>query len=136
METVRFENDIIAMCITATSFPAGVPKAHESLHAVVPFSYDRKYFGISYPDKKGNIIYKAAASELKKGELESHKLEPFTIPAGEYFSVIIRNYQQDLPSITRVFDELTSRKDIDPNGFCLEWYFNEHDVRCMVKTKS
>ena len=28
---------------------------------------------------------------------------------------------------------LISQPDIDPNGYCLEWYLNDMDVRCMVR---
>ena len=84
METYELENDIEVFCVTAKSFPDGVLEAHQALHALVPFSSERKYFGISYPNKEGNIIYKAAANELDKGDLSKHGLESFVIKKGKY----------------------------------------------------
>ena len=51
----------------AKSFPEGILEAHQTLHALVPYSQNRKYFGISRPEN-GNIVYKAAAEELIEGE--------------------------------------------------------------------
>jgi len=40
---------------------------------------------------------------------------------------------KDLQSIGKAFHELISQPEIDPNGYCLEWYLNQSDVRCMVR---
>ena len=66
METITLNNDIKVFYITAKSFPDGVLDAHNKLHALVPFSTDRKYFGISRPEN-GTIYYKAAAEEINPG---------------------------------------------------------------------
>lgn len=63
METIMLNSDIKVMYITAASFPEGIIDAHQALHARVPFSASRKYFGISRPEKE-HIVYKAAAEEL------------------------------------------------------------------------
>ncbi|MDB5155686.1 MAG: putative transcription activator [Mucilaginibacter sp.] len=62
------------MCIAASSFPDGVMAAHQQLHALIIYSDDRKYFGLSRSEN-GQIIYKAAAEELKNGEAEKLKLD-------------------------------------------------------------
>jgi hypothetical protein len=31
---------------------------------------------------------------------------------------------------------LLTQPNIDPNGYCLEWYLNGKDVRCMVRLKN
>jgi hypothetical protein len=25
--------------------------------------------------------------------------------------------------------------DLDPEGYCVEWYFNDRDVKCMIRLK-
>lgn len=99
MENYIFDRDIKVFCVAAKSFPAGVRESHETLHSAVPYSRERKYFGISWPGKNGEIIYNAAASELRPGELDHLGLKTFIIPRGEYLSATILNYMQNIPAI-------------------------------------
>jgi hypothetical protein len=135
MEKFTLDKSIKVFCITAKSFPDGVMEAHRKLHELVPLLSQRRYFGISRPDK-GVIIYKAAAEELEDGEAEKLGLEPFVIKSGEFISITIPDFAKDMQSIGRAFKELLASPDIDPDGYCLEWYLNEKDVRCMVPLKS
>ena len=82
METIKLENDITVMYITAASFPAGVLAAHQKLHSLIPFSTERKYFGLSRPEGGDEIVYKAAAEVLESGEAEKLNLETLTIKKG------------------------------------------------------
>ena len=125
--------DIKVMCIEASLFPDGVMAAHQQLHELVPYSTERKYYGLSRPAEDGIIVYKAAASELENGEAEKLQLETFIIKKGNYVSIAIHNYMQDIPTIGKAFSELIARPDIDPNGLCVEWYLNDKDVKCMVR---
>src|SRR5687767_3063413 len=135
METYHLEKDIHVFCKAATSFPDGVKEAHESLHRLVNFSTERKYFGLSWMDKNGNIIYKAAAEELTPGELSKHGLESFTIRKGNYIYIDVKNFMQNIPAIGQTFTQLKSDERIDPQGAAVEWYLNETDVRCMIRIK-
>ncbi|MCD6065761.1 MAG: putative transcription activator [Bacteroidetes bacterium] len=134
METFDLEKDIQVFCIRAASFPDGVLKAHQALHAKVPFTEGRKYFGISRPEN-GEILYRAAAEELEKGELEQYGFESFVIPKGKYVFRILKDFTKDISSIGRAFDELIHLPGIDPQGYCIEWYMGMNDVRCMVRLK-
>lgn len=132
-ETIKLAENSKVFLVQADSFPEGVLKAHQTLHALVPYSPDRNYYGISYPDRDGSLTYKAAATELKTGELASHNLEEFIIPKGEYRATTILNFQQNMKAFSDVFQLLIKDPKIDPEGFCLEWYINDQDCMCMVK---
>jgi predicted transcriptional regulator YdeE len=132
METITFDKDIKVMYVTAKSFPDGILEAHQKLHAKVPFSKERKYFGISRPEN-GPIVYKAAVEETKPGEAKKLNLDTLTLKKGKYISATIRDYMKDAESIRRTFITLLASPDLDPNGYCVEWYFNEKDVHCMVR---
>ena len=136
MESYILEKDIRAFYITADSFPEGILPAHQKLHALVPFSLERKYFGISFPDETGKISYKASAEELYESESAKYNLPVFVIKKGNYTSIVLRNYREDITSISKAFDQLLHNPDIDPKGACVEWYINENDMRCMVRLKS
>ncbi|MCK9211650.1 MAG: hypothetical protein M0P61_12500 [Ignavibacteriaceae bacterium] len=132
MEKFMLNNDIKIFCVTAKSFPYGVLEAHQTLHSLAPYTKERKYFGISRP-VNGVIVYKSAAEELVKGDLSKHGLEESVIKKGKYVCIIVHNFMENIPAIGKAFDKLTAHPDIDPNGFCIEWYLNKKDVRCMVR---
>jgi len=133
MEKFILENSIEVFCVPAKSFPDGVVKAHQILHSYVTSDNNRRFFGISNPDKTGKIQYKAAEEELIEGELSKHNLERFTIPKGTYVYLTVKNFRKNVFEIGETFRKVFTTPDIDPKGFCLEWYFNDTDCRCMVK---
>lgn len=133
METFTLDNDIKVFYITATSFPDGIMDAHQKLHVLVPFSTQRKYFGISRPENGHDIIYRAATEETYPGEAETYHCETLILKKGSYISTTLHDYMKDLSIIGRTFDELLTHPDIDPNGYCVEWYLNQQDVKCMIR---
>jgi len=134
METTVIDKDIKVFYVTAASFPDEVKQAHEKLHSLIPFSKDRKYFGISRPEN-GVIVYKAAAEELKEGEAKELNLETVILKKGNYISSTIHDFMKDLQSFERTFKELLAYPGIDPQGYCVEWYLNQKDAKCMVRLK-
>ncbi len=133
MNTLQLDKDIVVFCLKADSFPDGVLQAHQQLHSLIAYNPQRDYFGISHPDKTGKIIYKAAAEELVKGELQKHHLEEKIIPPGKYIYIDINNFMKNIPLIGKAFEELLKDKRIDKNGFCIEWYITQENCRCMIK---
>src|SRR5580704_14537854 len=107
MKKIILDKDIAVFCVTARSFPDGILEAHEKLHALVPFSKERGYFGISRPEK-GVIVYKAAAEEKTEGEAEKLGCEKFIIQRGQYIYQTIEDYRKDVQQIGKVFQKLTS----------------------------
>jgi hypothetical protein len=132
MEIFVIEEDINVLCQQADSFPQGVMQAHTILHNELPDTDQRKFAGISYPDKNGAIIYKAAAEALYDNEAEQTGFESFTIKRGNYITEFITDFCVDTAAIGKAFKTLLSHPDIDPNGYCLEMYTSDKDVRCMV----
>jgi hypothetical protein len=133
METITIDKDIHVFYKTAKSFPDGVLAAHQTLHALVPFTTDRRYFGISRPEQGGDIVYKAAAEELTEGEGKSLNCDTMTLKKGSYISLVLHDYMKDIPSIGQAFTQLISEPGIDPEGYCVEWYISQTDMRCMVR---
>jgi hypothetical protein len=134
VETIIIDQDIKVFYEQAASFPDGVKAAHEKLHSLFPFSEKRKYFGISRPEN-GVIIYKAAVEEIIEGEAEKFGFPTMVLKKGNYISTVIHDFMKDIPVIGRTFQQLLSHPEIDPAGYCVEWYFNMQDVRCMVQLK-
>lgn len=135
MEEYIINEDIKVVCAMAESFPNGVLAAHQKLHAWFPPNGKRRYFGISRPNENGVIIYKAAVEEITANEAEQFGLTRFTIKKGTYISELITDFMKDVSQVGKVFEKLLAEPDLDPNGYCLEIYINETDVRCMVGIK-
>ena len=133
METINLDNDINVLCVTAKTFPDGIMEAFDQLNSIVPLSEKGRQFGISRPSEGGSIVYKAAMEEVNEGEAEKLGCEPFIIKKGKYLFVDKTDFMKDLPGIGKAFQMLISQPNIDPNGYCLEWYLNEKDVRLMVR---
>ena len=134
MEEMTLENDIKVFYIKAKSFPDGITEAHKKLRELVPFSAGRTYFGISRPEN-GTIVYKAATEEINKGEAEKLKCDTLDIKSGKYICLTINDFMKDIQGIDRSFKKLLSHSDLDPDGYCIEWYFNDKDVKCMIRLK-
>jgi hypothetical protein len=133
MESYELVKDIMVMYVPAASFPEGISAAFENLENRLPTKTGRTLFGISWPDKNGKILYKAAIEEKYKGEGEKYGLDTFTIKKGIYTSELIKNYKKDLSQIGATFQKLLKHPELDTNACCLEWYKTSDDVLCLVK---
>jgi hypothetical protein len=134
METITLDKDINVFYVTAPSFPQGIKEATDKLHSLFPFSPGRKIFGLSRPENGGGIVYRAAAEELQAGEGKMHHCETLVIKKGRYISQKVENFRDDVLSIDRAFKELLQRPDLDPEGYCVEWYETEGPgVTCMIR---
>ena len=135
METITLDSDITVFYITAASFPDGVLEAHQKLHALITYSTERKYFGLSRPER-GTITYHAAAEEMHKGEAEELGLETLVIKKGEYISITVKDFMSDVKSIEQAFSQLLTHPGLDPQGYCVEQYLNDKDVLCMIRLQN
>lgn len=123
------------MYVSATSFPEGIPDAFDRLSSHLPPTSPRTLFGISRGDGEVGVVYKAAAEVTYPGEARNYGLPTYTIRKGNYATELVTDYKSNTAVINDVFQQLLKSPDLDPNGYCLEWYRNEKDVLCMVKLK-
>lgn len=132
MQTFQIHKDIRTFYVQASSYPDGVLAAHQKLHSLVG-DPKRNYFGISWGQPDGGILYRAAVEELHEGEAEKMGCETFIIPKGDYLAEIVRDYMKNPAPIGKAFQQMLAAPDLDPNGFCLEMYLTDTEVRCLVK---
>src|SRR5690606_709072 len=136
MEHQIIEKDIHVFYVQADSFPEGTLAAFEKLHLHFPFSSERRFFGLSRPEKGQGIVYKAAAEMTSPDEAQKYKLETMVIPRGNYIVKTVYNFMDNILLIGKAFDELLTHPSLDPQGYCVEWYLpNDKDVLCMVRLK-
>lgn len=132
MEIFTLDDDLLLLFQTAESFPEGVLAAHQTLHRKLENKPQRQFFGISYPVSLGKIVYHAAAECLPVDNPAALGCTTFTLKKGPYLSVVLNDYLRDIPSIGRTFQQLLDDPRLDPDGYCVEWYVDDRDVRCMV----
>lgn len=133
MEKYELLNDIEVMYVPAQSFPDDILPAFEKLESKLVSTSHRTFFGISWPDQNGKIMYKASAEEKYNGEGRNYELDTFTIRKGTYISELIKDYKKNISQIGVVFQQLLHHPELDINSYCLEWYRGDDDVLCMVR---
>ncbi len=135
IEIITLVNDIEIFYQTADSFPEGILAAHKKLHSVIPFLHERNYFGISRPEN-GRVVYKACAEVLDVAEKEKYQLNTLVLKKGKYISTLVHNFKKKPESIGLAFQKLLSNPNLDPIGYCVEWYMNDDEtVKCLVRLK-
>ncbi len=132
MNTITFDKDIKVVYIKAVQFPEGILEAFAKLKALIPKMAERKLFGLSRPEH-GRIEYKAATEEDFPGEAEALHADVLSIKKGNYTSVTIMNYMKQMESIGKTFHEMLQHPGIDPDGYCVEWYISETEMKCLVR---
>jgi hypothetical protein len=132
METIVLDRDMWVMYVKANSFPDDIAGAHQRLHAIVPFSANRKYFGISRPENDV-IVYLAAAEMGRTGEEEEYGLNALRLNKGRYLCITVHDYMKDLLGIGKAFQQLLQQPGLDPQGYCVEWYMDDKGVTCMIR---
>lgn len=134
MDSFILGEDIEVVCLRAKSFPDGIVAAHQELHRMTPNHEGRRFFGISRPEpnENGAIVYKAAVELFESDKFSG--VEKFTIKGGAYNTFYIKDYRDNIAAIGESFDLLTGQAEVDPDGYCIEWYIGDNDVKCMVRS--
>lgn len=133
MTAYFLKHDLELLYVRAASFPAGILAAHEQLHSKIHFTTERKYYGISFPGADGQIIYIAAAEKLDDNEDVETGLEVFVLKKGQYACITVHNYMSNTAAIGEAFQQLLQHPQLDTQGACVEWYYSNEDVQCMVR---
>ena len=134
MEKLSLKTDIKVFYVTAKSFPEGISEATNKLHSLFTFSQERRIFGLSRPENYAGIVYRAAAEEMYEGEAAKLNCETLIIPKGEYKVIIVSDFRKDNMSIYNAFQQLLKEPNLDPQGYCVEWYSTDkEEVKCMIR---
>ncbi|HLK27476.1 MAG TPA: hypothetical protein VKT28_02760 [Puia sp.] len=134
MEKYYIEDAIEVFGIQVKTFPEGVGEMFGKLMNKITDGRERDYYGISYMQEDGKIYYFAGAAEKEKGEAEKYHCEKYTIEKGEYLISSITDWRQKLTCINDVFHEMMQEKNIDKTKPCIEWYKDDIEMWCMIKT--
>lgn len=133
MNNQHLSHDILVAGIKAAVFPDGITAAFDRLKESFPDWNERTLYGLSWP-RNGKIVYAAAVSIQNPTEANRPGCETLVIKKGNYIARSLNNWEQNIPAIGHIFDELIhSRPDLEAP--CVEWYMGQ-DVLCMVRITS
>lgn len=132
MDSFTFQKDIPIVCLPAEGSAQGIIAAHQVLKEKLPPSEHRHFYGISWSGPDRQMVYKAAASIENTDGSALEDLEHFTIRNGPYISFYLTDFRENPDSIRQAFEMLLKQHEVAPNGYCLEWYINDNDVKCLV----
>ena len=135
MEKYEVKQDVALICYEAKSFPDGITEAFNKLQSSLPNCSERTWYGISKPNG-GEIIYKAAVTELSDMEAEENSFESFTVTKGTYLTETLTGWRENTQIIGATFDKLLQDPQLDPSSSCVEWYLSDDKLTCMVKLKT
>ncbi|HET6996886.1 MAG TPA: hypothetical protein VFI06_17955 [Chitinophagaceae bacterium] len=135
MKTITLPKDISIFGVQVKTFPQGIPEAFDNLVKMIPGGFNRSYYGISYREN-GKMIYYAVAEELNAGEAEKYSCERLTIKKGKYLAEELRNWRSKTDQVRDIFQLLVEDERTDKTTPAVEWYKNEDEMLCMVKTIS
>lgn len=133
-ETMMIGRDLPLACTAPVSFPDGIAGAFTSLEQLFPDSGLRNRYGLSRPDNKGNILYQAAVG-VRPEETIPPNMQRILLRQGKYAYFDIPDFMNNISLIGETFQRLTALPDIDPEGYCIEWYTGPKDLRCLIRLK-
>jgi predicted nucleotide-binding protein (sugar kinase/HSP70/actin superfamily) len=136
MEKFTLQNDIKLVCVRAESFPDGITDAFKDLEKLGADFGRRDFYGISHPDRSGQIVYWAGAPESFDGEAEELGAESYNVRAGEYAVETIRDFKNNVQKIGDAFQQLLHHPQLDRSGACVEWYKSGDEMACMVRLEN
>ncbi|MEP6926724.1 MAG: hypothetical protein ABI834_03765 [Ginsengibacter sp.] len=135
MEIYNLPHELKVFGFQVKSFPVGIGEAFNELINKTGDSADsRSYYGISYMNKDGRMIYNVAALEKHEGEAEKYNCERFIIDKGEYVTITVNDWRKKTDCIKDVFHEIIQDSRVDRTKPAVEWYQNDHEMMCMVQT--
>jgi len=134
MEKYTLKDDQKVFGIQVKTFPSGIGEAFETLVKTISEGYDRAYYGIGQIVNQ-EIIYIAAAEEKYEGEAEKYNCESYIIEKGEYLIEPIKDWRMKTDCIKDIFHKMMQNSLFDNTKPCIEWYKDDDEMLCMLKSK-
>ncbi len=134
METYQVNKNIHVFGLQVKTFPKGIGEAFAELVKKLPGGFNRSYYGIAYMENN-TPFYFATAIETYDGEAKEYGYENYDIKKGKYITVTVTGWRNKTDTIKDVFAEMMKDNRYDMSSPCIEWYKNENEMLCMLKTK-
>lgn len=141
MEKINIAEGIKVFGIQVKTFPNGIGEAFDKLIKILPGEFNRSFYGISFINKSGGMIYIAAAIETFEGEAEKYNCEKYncekyTVEKGTYVTEKITLWRSKTGCINKIFHQLMQEGNADKTKPAIEWDKSEEEMFYMIKSLS
>jgi hypothetical protein len=134
MENYHIEHDLKLFGLHVKTFPLGIGETFDELINNLPEGPGRSYFGISYV-KGDKIVYLAMTAERFEGESNQYGYEKFIVARGNYKSIVVKDWSKKTDRIKELFHEILNDECPVATRPCVEWYKDDVEMMCMVRTE-
>jgi hypothetical protein len=107
--------------------PTGIPAVFDTLAKLVPDFNEHHLYGVTACDGE-RLIYRACLKEQYENEGEKCGLPYFDIPKGKYLYITLKNWQNHIPEISHLFDELMKFPEVKRAPFA--WKITALITKC------
>jgi hypothetical protein len=127
------KNDIEVIFEVAKDFGQDIAQSYVRLAEKIGHSGEKRdCYGLVVKTDKG-IEYRGGFTSLSSTEAKEIAIPSFTIPSGNYFSILIENWNQKLLEIGPTFDQILKSGKVDTSSPCIEFYKTNKELICMVR---
>ena len=132
MEKLNLLEDRVVFGLQVKTFPIGIGQAFDSIAHKIPDGRNRLSYGISWMEEN-KIIYYAMAEEKYPGEAVQYNYTIMRIEKGDYWVMIIKDWQSKTDKLKDIFHEMMQSKETDNAKPRIEWYKSDDEMLCMMK---
>ena len=134
MDKLILEDDVKVFGIEVKTFPLGIGEAfNELIKKTGDTAGAREYYGISFMNDNGKMIYKAVAEEKYDGEAKEYNYEEDIIEKGTYYFEVLKDWRNNTQCIKDIFQEMIKDEQVNKTKPAIEWYKNDNEMLCMIK---
>ena len=113
----------------------GPPAAFRLLESKLPTLKGRKFYGTFQITPSGEVYY-ACVARSDSDDVGRMKLETGVIPGGWYARRTLRDWQDKIPQLPYIFQEMARGQDVDPTRPSLEFYRSQSELQLFLPLRS
>jgi hypothetical protein len=123
--------DLRLMVVRADEFPSGIKTAWDRLESNLSSLKGRKFYGVSRCEGS-QMAYFAGVEPTSNEEVTALGLPTMTIKGGKYARAKLSDWSDHTDKIGQIFSELMRDFPMAPDGWALEYYRSQSEVRLLV----
>lgn len=127
-------DDTPVMYVKSANGPAGATEAFNKLEAKLSTLKGRKFYGLIFGSPP-NLIYWATVAISADDDPKYFGFPVWTIPGGKYAQTKLKDWNNNLDQIPKLFSELVTQYKIDEERPSIEFYRSMEELLLLVPIK-
>jgi hypothetical protein len=113
----------------------GPSAAFEYVESKLPTLKGRKFYGTFRDTPEGEEYY-ACVAQMESDDPDRMELGTGVIPGGWYARRILRDWEQNLSLLPKIFGEMARAVDVDPGRPSLEYYRSQAELHLLLPVRA